>query len=100
MAKRKKKTEEPLPEGDSCAALVPRIQRLEQAFKDLSGMTVNQYQESEADNPVVETKEFDSSVIRTHKDGKLEFLKKCPFCGNPVSDLASHKAHCSKRPAF
>ena len=96
---RKKKTEEK-PTEDSCAQLVPRIEKLEKAFKDMTGMTLEQYTESEADNPVVEEKEFDGSVIRTHKDGKLEFLKKCPYCGTPVPDLATHKARCPKRPEF
>lgn len=98
-AKRKKQPDQ-IPEGDSCAQLVPRLERLEQAFKSLTGVTLEQYTESEADNPVVDEKQFDGSVVRTHKDGKLEFLKKCPYCLTPVGDLATHKARCPKRTEF
>lgn len=96
MAKKKKPTEE-TPTG---AALVPRLEKLERAFRELTGVKIEEYEESEADNPVVETKEFDSAVVKTHKDGKLEFLKKCPYCNTPVADLATHKAKCPKRPIY
>ena len=87
-------------ETPSGGDILARLESLEKAFHDLTGVGVKEYQESEAENPVIETKDFDSSVIRVHKDGKLEFLKKCPYCGAPVSDLALHKTHCSKRPIF
>jgi len=96
MPRRRRKT----PEDVSCANLLPRLEKLERAFRSLVGIGIEEYEEGETDNPVVEIKEFDSSVIRTHKDGKLEFLKKCPYCNTPVADLASHKAHCPRRPLF
>lgn len=93
---RKTKTEV----GDSCAELVPRLEKLEKAFGDLTGVTIEQYSENPDSDPVVETKEFDSSVIKIHQSGAKEFLRKCPYCNTPVADLATHKARCPKRPIF
>lgn len=98
MAKRKGKGE-PQTEGDSCAALIPRLDKLEKAFRELTGLSVAEYSEAPED-PVVETKEFDSSIIKIHQSGAKEFLRKCPYCGTPVADLATHKARCPQRPIF
>lgn len=98
MAKRKKKTE--LPQNESCAALIPRLEKLEKAFKELTGVNIDQYEENPGSDPVVETKEFDSSIIKIHQSGAKEFLRKCPYCGTPVADLATHKAKCPRRPVF
>lgn len=100
MAKRKKKTEETPIEGDSCAALIPRLEKLEKAFKDLTGTTIAEYEESEADNPVVDEKRYDRSVIKIHKSGAVEHLRICEWCGVEVADLATHKAKCPKRPIY
>lgn len=101
MVKRKKKPTEETPiEGDSCAALVPRLERLEKAFKDLTGTTIEAYQESEADNPVVDEKRYQRSVIKVHKSGAIERLSICEWCGAEVADLATHKARCPNRPLF
>jgi len=96
--KRKRKETEPI-EGDSCAALIPRVDKLEKAFKELTGMSIEEY-ENPGEDPVVEVKEFDSSVLKIHQSGAKEFLRKCSYCGTPVADLATHKARCPKRPVF
>lgn len=101
VARRKKKPTEETPtiEGDSsCAALIPRLEKLERAFQSLVGVSIEEYEEKP--DPVVETKEFDSSIIKIHQSGAKEFLRKCPYCSTPVADLASHKAKCPKRPIF
>ena len=97
MAKRKKSE---APTGDSCAELVPRLEKLEKAFKELTGVTVEEYEGNPGSDPVVETKEFDSSIIKIHQSGAKEFLRKCPWCNTPVADLATHKAKCPQRPIF
>lgn len=101
MAKGKKKQDEQtLPSGDSCAQLIPRLEKLEKAFKELTGVTIEQYEENPGSDSVVETKEFDSSIIKIHQSGAKEFLRKCEWCGAAVADLASHKARCPRRPIF
>lgn len=102
MARRKKKpTEEtPVTGGDSCTALVPRLEKLEKAFKELTGVSIEQYEESEADNPVIEEKRYDRSVIKIHKSGAIEYLRICEWCGAEVADLATHKAKCVRRPIY
>lgn len=100
MTKRKKKTEETPIEGDSCAALIPRLEKLEKAFRDLTGTTIEAYQQSEADNPVVDEKRYQHSIIKVHKSGAIERLSICEWCGVEVADLATHKAHCPKRPLW
>ncbi len=97
MAKRKK---QPMPEGDSCSALIPRLEKLEKAFKELTGIKIEEYEESEADNPVVEEKRYDTSVLKIHKSGAIEHLRICPWCKAEVADLATHKAKCKNRPIF
>lgn len=91
-----KKQKEPI----DCAALVPRLEKLERAFKELTGVSISEYEENPGADPIVETKEFDSSVIKIHQSGAKEFLRKCPYCGTPVADLTTHKAKCPKRPIF
>lgn len=98
MAKRKRK-EEPI-EGESCAALAARIQKLEKAFKHMTGVSAEEYEASEADNPVVEEKRYDRSVVKIHKSGAVEHLRVCGWCGTEVADLASHKAVCPSRPIY
>jgi len=97
---RKKATEETPVTSDSCAALVPRLEKLEKAFKEITGVSIEQYEESEADNPVVEEKRFERSVIKIHKSGAIEHLRICEWCGAEVADIAMHKANCSKRPIY
>lgn len=99
MAKRKKQTDQ-IPEGDSCAELIPRLEKLEKAFKELTGVSLEEYSANPDQDPVVETKEFDSSIIKIHQSGAKEFLRKCPYCGTPVADLPTHKAKCPQRPIF
>lgn len=96
MAKRKRQTSE----GDSCAALVPRLEKLEKAFKSLTGIAIEEYEESSEDNPVVEEKRYDTSVLKIHKSGAIEHLRICPWCGAEVTDLATHKAKCKNRPIY
>lgn len=97
MAKKKKPTD---PVDYSCAQLIPRLEKLEKAFKELTGVTIEEYEVNPTSDPVVETKEFDSSIIKIHQSGAKEFLRKCPYCSTPVADLASHKAKCPRRPIF
>ncbi|MFA5186449.1 MAG: hypothetical protein WC551_08240 [Patescibacteria group bacterium] len=87
-------------QGDSCAGLSERVEKLEKAFRDLSGMTLAEYEASKTDDPVVEEKRFDRSVIKMHRSGAIENLRICQYCGAEVTDLATHQTHCSKRPVY
>jgi len=98
MAK-KKRTEQRI-EGDTCAGLIPRLEKLERAFQSLVGIGIEQYDDNPESDPIVETKEFDSSIIKIHQSGAKEFLRKCPYCSTPVADLATHKTRCPKRPIY
>lgn len=86
--------------GDSCAGLNERIERLEKAFRDLSGITLAEYEASKVDDPVVEEKRFERSVIKVHRSGALETLKICQWCHAEVGDLGMHQTRCPQRPIF
>lgn len=93
MAKRK--TEAPPTNLDQ------RLDRLEKIVtKYFGARSIAELEESEEDNPVVEEKRFDKAVIKIHRDGKLEHLRICEWCGAEVTDIASHKAVCKNRPIF
>lgn len=94
MVKRKR-TEIPSDTG-----LASRIEKLEKAFKELTGVSIEEYEGNPDSDPVVETKEFDGSILKMHKSGAKEFLRKCPYCGTPVADLATHMSRCPKRPEY
>lgn len=96
---RKKK---PQPIGDeSCAALSARLDKLEKVISKYFGVGIEQLAENpDHDNPVVEEKRYDRSVIKIHKSGAIEHLRICEWCGAEVADLATHKANCQQRPIF
>lgn len=85
------------PQDDKLAS---RIEKLEKAFKELTGVSMEEYNPNPDSDPVVETKEFDGSILKIHASGAKEFLRKCPYCGTPVADLGTHKSRCPKRPEF
>jgi hypothetical protein len=96
MAKRKKSE---VPTGDSCAELIPRLEKLEKIVKEYFGISsLGEVEENPESDPVVEEKRYDRSVLRIHKSGKILRTSICPFCGTEVSDLAMHKA--TKHPSY
>jgi len=85
--------------GDSCAELLSRVQKLERAFKELTGLSIEQVSESH-ETPVKEEHRYDSSVVRIHQDGKVEYKRICPYCQAETGDLQTHKSLCPKRPSI
>jgi hypothetical protein len=77
-----------------------RVARLERALSRLLGVRPEEMEENPADDPVVEERQYEASVLRVHRSGKTEFLRKCPYCAAPVGDLPTHKANCPKRPVY
>lgn len=78
-------------QDNSCAALEKRLEKMEKAFKALTGVGIEEYGNPDSD-PVVEEKRFAKTVLRIHKSGQIEKTNLCQLCGAEVSDLATHKA--------
>lgn len=99
---KRKRKEQPLSPADaSCAALSTRLDKLERVISEHFGVGIEQLAENpDHDNPVVEEKRYDRSVLKIHKSGAIERLCICEWCNAEVGDLATHKARCPKRPIY
>ena len=100
MSKRGKQQPQ-MPVGDgSYDALAKRVAHLEKIVSKHFGAGIDTLMEGAEDDPVVDEKRYERSVIRRHRSGAIEYVRICEWCQAEVSDLAMHRAVCPRRPMY